>query len=426
MALINFNFSQVYEDSYGWYFEVGQGITVARGDTLNFIFGGASPSGYRTTPTISGFTSALTASTTNLTFPNVGSTGSKVISLSAPLQTYTLTLTAPSYPARSIIITVVSNEDTVPNYFSVPNVTNAMRSQYIESNTITVLGINVAVNATITGGTSSVQKNNSGSWLTSVSVVKGDTLKFRTFSSSVYGGTVNTNIAVGGRSTPWAVTVGGDPGEGEIINFPITSGTIKLTDVINFFGGTSSLAVPLRNLRAYLRGGQYVPDITKNKLIPISGTLSLRQFLGSGTALFFTQLGRNQDASRNNISSPGTLSLYWSFIDGLGGGTGRPVDPSVGFGNIRNAVDYRWTVVEDPADVNTNTFTGITINPYAGTAAQIGNWQANNGGLQVRITAPQAVERIYSGTITVFVRSQYDNSKVISTSFKYLFYFYGV
>ncbi len=52
------------------------------------------------------------------------------------------------------------------------------------------------------------------------------------------------------------------------------SGTIKISDIKNEFGGTSN------SLSSYYRGGQYVLDTPLNASIPTSGTIKLSDFYG--------------------------------------------------------------------------------------------------------------------------------------------------
>lgn len=54
------------------------------------------------------------------------------------------------------------------------------------------------------------------------------------------------------------------------------SGTISITDVVNEFGGS----VP-HSLSEYYRGGAFVPNVTVNNGVPVSGPISMSSFYGS-------------------------------------------------------------------------------------------------------------------------------------------------
>ena len=235
----------------------------------------------------------------------------------------------------------------------------------------------------------------------------GDTIQVKMNASSSYNTTVSTTLSVSTVSDVWSITTRTDPGSGQIINFPLTAPTIKQSDVILFYGGSQPLFRD-QNLRAYLKGGTYVPNISQNANIPTSGDLRLTNFLGSATALYFISLGSAQSVFADTVSAPQTRSLSWIV------GRWESYDPSVGYGNIRFSCEYYWTLAED-----TSLDTGLSLPAGAGT------WSSNNLGVTLTASAPQNSERTYAGVLTLFVRSSYDTSKVISTTLGYGFFFFG-
>lgn len=77
-----------------------------------------------------------------------------------------------------------------------------------------------------------------------------------------------------------------------------TSGELRFSDIqaeFQLYGSASSL-------RAYLRGGDYVPDIPANSGIPTSGQLSIRQFLGASVGL---PISADGSPAANRTGPPG-------------------------------------------------------------------------------------------------------------------------
>jgi hypothetical protein len=101
--------------------------------------------------------------------------------------------------------------DTTPDPFSFTDVTGATQSTVYISNPITVTGITpaTAIPISITGNDGEFEKNESGSWFTTGTVVLGDTVRIRQTSDSQPGNTVNTTLTIGGvtdTDAPWSVT----------------------------------------------------------------------------------------------------------------------------------------------------------------------------------------------------------------------------
>lgn len=418
MATVTQQLRQFYDSELGYYWNAITSVSVVRGDTLNFSFLSAEPSLAAAAITVSGFNSGVFTSTANLSLGSVGSSGSRVIRSDATIGNTTVTISAPGYPTRTLTVSVTSGVDTTPDDFTLgPGVTGANPGEERLSSTVNVTGINQAVTASVSAG--QLMKNGNGQWVTSTTVSAGDRLVVRLNASASYNTTVSTTLTVGSLSRSWSITTANDPGSGEVINFPITALPVKLSDVINFFGGTG-LFTPAKNLSAYLKGGAYVPNITKNAAIPTILPLKLSQFVGSGTVLYFTKYPQSRMAAISVVGSAQTLELAWAFNGP------EAYNPAIGYGFIRNAVEYRWEIVEDPAFAPDGRVTGITIHPINGTASQIGNWNKFNPGITIRSSGPANSELFYSGTITVFVRSLYDITKVISKSFTYRMQYYGV
>ena len=100
--------------------------------------------------------------------------------------------------------TVATLDDTVPDAFTLNDITDATLSTQYTSNQITVAGINAATAITITGGTYS---KNSGAYTSDPgTVVVGDTVTVRVTSSGSFATAVNAVLTIGGVSDTYTVT----------------------------------------------------------------------------------------------------------------------------------------------------------------------------------------------------------------------------
>lgn len=83
---------------------------------------------------------------------------------------------------------------------------------YIYSNTLTLSVSNGPITVTCTTGSSAgIQKNSSGSYLTTQSCANGDTLRMRFISSSSYETSITKTASMNGDSASFTVTTGEDP-----------------------------------------------------------------------------------------------------------------------------------------------------------------------------------------------------------------------
>lgn len=233
--------------------------------------------------TISGINVSASVSATNGSYSKNGgaytsSSGSvvngdtlvfRIQSSSSPATGVTGTLNVGGVTDSRTITTLAA--DTTPDTFDVgADVSGAALSTSYYSSTFTVSGINTSVSVSVTNATYS--KNGAGYTSASGSVVSGDTLRLRIISSASYSTAKTGTLTVGTISDSRTITT-----QAEVATFVplgINSGTIKLSDLNTFFGGTK--------LTDYYRGGTYVPDITENNGVPISGNIRITDFYGSG------------------------------------------------------------------------------------------------------------------------------------------------
>jgi MYXO-CTERM domain-containing protein len=93
--------------------------------------------------------------------------------------------------------------DTQPDAFVFNDVDNADLSTVVESNTVTITGINVASNIAISGpgGSSSEYRINGGAWTSAAGTISNnDTLQVRHTTSAVAGDAIVTVVTIGNAS----------------------------------------------------------------------------------------------------------------------------------------------------------------------------------------------------------------------------------
>lgn len=405
-----FNLSIVTDDELGIHRISPSSVTVARGDTLRFTY---NPTSGSTSITLSGFSASHVTSTANIVFNTPGQTADKVVRADATLSAFTVTSAALGFANKTSSITVVSGSDTTPDAFSFTNVTLSQPSAVIETDVKTITGINVPTTVSITGG-GSFQIGSDQIWRTSGSISNGQKLKLRLTASAAYSATVSTTVTVGTYSTMWQISTAPDPGSGSIIPFPITTGTIKLTDIISFFQGPiGSLGNtnPTTNMRGYLKGAGLVPNIAQNAAIPTSGTLRLSNFRGSATTLYWVRYPGFRGVGADTSAGPKTLTSAWSFY--------QPVDtkdPIIGFGNILIACEVRYRV--------TVTSGGPVTCNIAGAVGAWSAWLPAVNGISVSYSAGHNTEAENYGYIDFEVRhAQYPGTVITARANFSLFAF---
>lgn len=126
-------------------------------------------------------------------------------------------------------VTTIIEPDTTPDPFAFTDQTGVSLNTVVESEVITVTGINVSVAISIIGGEYSVD---GGSYTSTASTVSnGETVRVRQISSSSYATTTNTILTIGGVSDTFSVTTVAPPqytisfssaGHGAIVCVPST------------------------------------------------------------------------------------------------------------------------------------------------------------------------------------------------------------
>lgn len=104
------------------------------------------------------------------------------------------------------IITKVPSDD-YPNPVVFTDVENTATSTQYTSNTVTLTGFNVPISVSVSGASSQLELNASGSWVTSATgVVSGDTVRIRATSSATAGQVVTATFNAGTMESDWKIT----------------------------------------------------------------------------------------------------------------------------------------------------------------------------------------------------------------------------
>jgi hypothetical protein len=241
--------------------------------------------------TISGLTATVTAtSPTNGAESSVNggafSTSSKSVSNGDTIKlrlftsdvlgdTATTSISVGDGPNVEWFVTNVSTADSKPDYFDFTDKSNQAANTYIESNTITVSGINVPTSVSATNGAEF--SINGGSWVTTGNILNNQTLTLRILSDSTPGGEVSTDITIGSLTDTWKVTTttSGDTVPNDF--FFITSNnkppnTYVESNTVLISGITSPATVTVTGGECSINGGSWVTSGTINN----QDTLKLR------------------------------------------------------------------------------------------------------------------------------------------------------
>lgn len=362
-------------------------VTVLRGDTLTFIY--TIIQGTSKTITVGYFNPAAFTSSTNITLNTNGQSAVRSIRTDATVGTYPLSVATGNQNVNLSII-VNASTDTTPDPFYFTTVTTQPSAEAF-SNTITVTGINSPTPISITGGSGAYYTVNGGGAQTSGSITVGAKIRIRQIAPTGYNQTNTASLNIGGVVGTWGLKTPAAPDTSTVVPFPITSGSVGLSSVIAFFGG-SDPSVP-KNLQSYFKGGALVPNIDKNSAIASSGNLSLGSFRGSGSAIYYSRVPGAINLSGITLSGPVTLSAVWDHKNPT-----VSSNPIVGFGRMAYSAEYSYRVI----------VTGITTGRSVASSAagSIGSWSAwsTQGSIVLTFTSPIYTESYADGYVEFRIR----------------------
>lgn len=393
------------------------GVSVKVGDEVRFNFwrdfGSASA-------VLSGLSSTVWTVTTDATIAPNGSVSRFVKAGTVGLSDTVLVKSGTR--SKSTTISVIADDKT-PNAVSFADKTLQPRSTWVESEWKTLSGFDGSTLARAVGNGHSdcgirvkTAAGVLGAWVTSgvnVAVNVGDQVRLRLLTSAAYGTARACTFYAGGSgvetSDVWTLTTEPSPASGQTVYLGITSGAISLDDLRKHFGPFSGQAI----LGDYYRGGTYVPDISVNAGVPTSGSISLDDFYGSATTLYFVQAPQGHFETRNTSGGGSwTILRIWDIAAAgairLGYGAG-----------MYSAVEVKWDHVPD-----TSSGFLATVSCQSGS---FGTWGAANANkwCQAQYSGSGKADRYVAGTFTVSIRHPKAPGTVLSSRFWYQFDVYS-
>jgi hypothetical protein len=423
IKIIEFTTSVIYNSEFGSTSVainfIASNVDVARGDTVQFKW--KSKNGSDPNPTISGFSSDVFTDVGFLNFTSVGQTLSKVVKSTASYITDAVTV-AGSYngvnDSDNVNIRVLNSTDSTPDSFSL----GADKSGAPPGTTFNVAqvfcrGVNVGVTCSISNTTYFQFRVNGGTWRTSSQTVfNNDRIELRINTPNSFSNSQSCTLTMGGVSDTVTVTTGTSDAS-KFIPFPITSYPISLSDIGNFFGQypvpSSSAAFEDPFLSDYVRGGDFVPNITENNAVPTAPPISLSQFItGVGTSFYFEIYPQSKGAGLNVVSTGGTMNLAWT----------ESIDFKMGYGYVGEKAEYRVTLKR--YTVGTGS-TGAGTFSLVGVDYTLGTW--STGGFSITASLPVSAgsEGYADGEILMESRVFGDNTTIVKATIPFNFGWYG-
>lgn len=409
-------------------------IDVQRGDTVTFSnFGGSGIS-----VNVGSFSSLIFTNTSSVSV-NVGSSATKTVKSNASFNVVDqINVSATGEVSKQAFVRCISATDTNPDDFSsdLVNITNGNPNTEYLLGEFTVSGINTQVTMSVSGnanpeskvGADGAQNSNNKT------VQNGSQVGIFATTANAFSTSRTATITIGDRTVTKTLTTAGDGSTGTVgdrIPFHVTSGTVSIDDLRDFFGPQDETS-----LQNYYRGGSYVPNITtgspNNSGVPVSGNpIDMNDFYDSFTTIFFSTQPPTKQQTAVTTSSP-AHTFSWNKTEwALGFGTG-----------MKDNVDYRIVHETTFFEVNLGSvstynlqFNGVTRDLTVATNRSSftstyntthQNFSDSVSLINVAIVGSSNSEGIIAGEIELQARHKQDTSFSTSSTFQYIFFFFGV
>ena len=416
MATKTFNFetTHVYEPEIGHVINIigpSGNVDVNQGDTIVFKWSqkGGNPSNYQIG--IGGFDSSVWSSTSLIYLNEVGDSTSRTIKSNASFTTDSLNVTFSANGKTKTItpgVRVLNPNDNTPDSWNMGNQTSKAPGIEVYCGSVVVRGINVPVTASISNKSSFLFRVNQGSWRTSNATVNsGDFIELKCNTPQAFSQTITNTLTIGGTSDNVSVTTGSSDSV-QFIPSNITGPQIKFSEIFGFFGRrrqfASSLYEPAK-LTDYVRGGDFLPNITQNNGVPTSPPIRISDFPGTGTSLYFDKYPSDKaDVSRTDTgSTPDEIYIGWE----------EDLDYKLGYGLIRDncEVYVSWALINSEGRGN-----GLTLDLVGDS--EVNTWQpipAQFHHIGFKTRPSENREGFYTVEVTFKVRFRQDNSTIIES-----------
>lgn len=366
---------------------------VVAGDTISFSGG-----------TWSNFSSTYFTNTST-----IYSSGTKTIKSSVSSGSTTYVQCTISGKTATLAINFDVKDET-PNSFGLSNVSDVNPKALIRPHSVTVTGINTRVTASISSSAGRVAQlyKNSTQYppRSGFGVENGDTLILEVEAEYDYGEELTITLTVGTRTETFRVINRLYPLVDQLIELGINSPPLAFKqDVVNFFGSKSTSP----KLTDYLRGNDLVPSIQQNAHVPTSPPIRLTDLLGTASALYFRYRPPTKAVSVDTTDGGKSLGLTWDIEN----------EYNVGYGELAKELEYRYVVTRD------DNHPANEVSIYTPAHSDETQWHQGNRYIQLSASSGAYTEKMYRGTLTIYVRNAVDTSLVISETVNWIISFYG-
>jgi len=294
--------------------------------------------------------------------------------------------------------------DTTPDPFTLTSPTGVTPDSFYYQPAKTISGMNTS--ASISTNNCQIQINNFNDWYSSGTISNGNTLRVRALAGSSTGQTTSHSVTIGTRTESFTITTATNLDSYQVIPMPNNQGApISITTLIAFFGGAPSASRPL-SLSGYVKGGDYVPNISENQM-STAAPLQMSDFVGAATAFFLSQFPQDKFLQTDTSIGSGskTASISWNSTD----------DWAFGFGEAMSSnTEFRFELEEDQG-----YDTGLTFSRGSSS------FNLNNDTVSVTATVAQNQVKEYRGVVKMFARPAFAPSTVIEKNITYTLSFYN-
>jgi len=376
----------------------GSTINIKRGDRVRF----QTSAGSSVNVAFQGVTTTFfTANASPTLAPNVTSAYYTIKSTAVFNQTFILSARVGTRQLNTTF-RVIDNVDITPDDFTLGapqegldiNADTAMPS-------IIVSGINT--NVTVSGTNAIFSISPSSNFQPQMTGVSNNTrIYVRGIASPNYNTTVTVSVTIGTLTRTTTLKTKLTPQPPTPIPFHRTQSPVSMVQIFDFFGGVPVNGLNIaRNMRAYNKGGLYVPDIDENWRIPRTGNLSISNYLSSSTLFYFTNPPTSRTEIVDTTGAIRTQSLTWGAQNAW----------EMGYSPFMSFNAEYFLTLNETSGAGFTTGIVTSLSPF--------NQWGPHYTLSVTATCPANTERIYAGSITLSARHKQYTGYTNTVTFGY-------
>ncbi len=257
--------------------------------------------------------------------------------------------------------------DVTPNAFTFTDITGQNPSTVVTSNTITVSGIEAAVNVSVTGGTVSI---NGGGFTTSGSVSNGGTVVARHTTSAAFNTNTDTTVTIGGISDTFTSTTRSPDTTADAFSFNNTTGAaLNSTQTSN----TVTITGLEPNYPFTVSSSGSAGALVDAGTVSLSGTYA--------TSKSVTSSGSGQLVVSARVTASGSFGTNTSCTVSVGGQSATYTVTTLGADTTPDAFSFTTQSSVNPnTTIESNTITVSGLNTGTSISITGGEYSVNNGG----------------------------------------------